>query len=464
MRRVADLIRSRRGRVFTSVALVPLLLVGLLGTPAATGDDLADAMAERKAIAAKIQGQRKLVVRLSTQQAALTTRIASARKKLEGLNANLGELKIEVGTLRANIALVRASYGNLEDQIEQIGRQLLVLQNEERRRQKSLAERKELLADRIRAAYQAEQVTLLETILSANSFTDALAQVGYYLDIGIQDQALARQIVQDLRDLAAIHQEVLGTRAETEVLREEMTARKVELDAQLVELKAAQDKLAELQRKASVALNLQRAEQNRLAKNQAALQAAIAKSMAARQSLTEKIDDLVAEKKREREARERAARENRPSVSSSSWGNIPSAYNGRLDWPMSGYVSQEFGCTGFGWEPPSGGCAHFHSGIDIVAPYGTPVRAAGPGTIVYVGWNYADGWDPAWIVIIAHSDNLQTWYAHMQPTYPPGISVGSAVRAGQILGYEGNTGKSTGPHLHWMARINGTFVNPRLFV
>ena len=58
-------------------------------------------------------------------------------------------------------------------------------------------------------------------------------------------------------------------------------------------------------------------------------------------------------------------------------------------------------------------------------PYGTQVRASGSGTVVYIGWNYADGADPAWIVIIAHSEGLQTWYAHMQPRYPGGIHAGS---------------------------------------
>ena len=117
-----------------------------------------------------------------------------------------------------------------------------------------------------------------------------------------------------------------------------------------------------------------------------------------------------------------------------SSGSIPSAYNGTLNWPMSGDVTQPFGCTGFSWEPPFGSCAHFHQGIDIVAPYGTPIHAAGEGTIVYIGWNYADGADPAWIVIIAHSQVLQTWYAHMSPQYPGGIHAGSHVDAGQVIG------------------------------
>ena len=131
---------------------------------------------------------------------------------------------------------------------------------------------------------------------------------------------------------------------------------------------------------------------------------------------------------------------------------------------MGGSLTQNFGCTGFGWEPRLGNCSHFHRGIDLVAPIGTPVRASGSGTVVYIGWNYADGYDPAWIVVIAHSQSLQTWYAHMSPTRPSGIRAGSRVREGQVIGYEGNTGHSTGAHLHWAVMFGGSFANPRLFL
>ena len=84
--------------------------------------------------------------------------------------------------------------------------------------------------------------------------------------------------------------------------------------------------------------------------------------------------------------------------------------------------------------------------------------------VAYIGWNYADGPDPAWIVIIAHSSGLQTWYAHMTADYPGNIRQGSQVKAGQVIGHEGNTGHSTGAHLHWAVMLNGDFVNPRLFL
>ena len=78
------------------------------------------------------------------------------------------------------------------------------------------------------------------------------------------------------------------------------------------------------------------------------------------------------------------------------------------------------------------------------------------------GWNWADGSDPAWIVVIAHSGNLRSWYAHMQPGCP--AKVGESVKSGERIGTQGNTGNSTGAHLHWMVEMNGRFVNPRLFL
>ena len=147
-----------------------------------------------------------------------------------------------------------------------------------------------------------------------------------------------------------------------------------------------------------------------MAADAAKLHKTLAAAAAAKQRLQHKINRLV------------AAQFNK--------GNIPSQYNGTLRWPMGGTVTQQFGCTGVVFEPPMGNCAHWHNGIDIVAPYGTAVHASGNGKVVYVGWNYADGADPAWIVIIAHSSNLTTWYAHMQARYV--VRAGQVVHAGQI--------------------------------
>ncbi len=414
----------------------------MLGVPATTADDLSDALARQKALQAQIARQKHQIQLLTERQGTINAAIAKTAKTLDGINANLTDVKVQIDILAANIKLSKASYQDLVNQLAIIDTQLNALQKEEIRRQRALVQRKGLLAERIRSAYATSQTSLLETILSSNSFDDVLSEVGYYVDIGTQDQALASQIVQDVHQVAALHQAVLGVRADTEELRGLVGQEKVVLDAQLLQLAAAQARLKKLQAAARTQLAAERASYNRLAANKSSLAAAIRRATAAKAALAKRIDRL------------RAA--------ASSRGNVPSIYNGTLNWPMSGSISQEYGCTGVIYEPPLGNCSHFHQGIDMVAPYGTPIRASGPGVVLYIGWNYADGYDPAWIVIIAHSGSLETWYAHMEPTFP--VQAGQSVSAGQIVGFEGNTGHSTGAHLHWAVRFNGTFVNPRLFV
>jgi murein DD-endopeptidase MepM/ murein hydrolase activator NlpD len=282
---------------------------------------------------------------------------------------------------------------------------------------------------------------MLETFLSGASFTDMLAEMSTQLDAAEQDRALAQQIAEDRETLLQIHQTVEATRGQTNTLRQETAVQKQKLDQRLEELKKAQAKLKKLEKAAKATLAAQKAQYKKLAADKAKLRKAVAAAAAAKRKLQKRIDNLVARQY--------------------SMGNIPSKFNGTMQWPMPGTISGDFGCSSFAWYGPGNGCAHFHNGIDIVAPYGTPVRAAAAGRVVYVGWNYADGADPAWIVIVAHAANLTTWYAHMQPRYP--VRAGQSVRKGQVVGYEGATGRVTGAHLHWMVELNGSFVNPKLF-
>ena len=95
----------------------------------------------------------------------------------------------------------------------------------------------------------------------------------------------------------------------------------------------------------------------------------------------------------------------------------------------------------------------------------TPVKAAGAGTVVFAGPNPYDAYPKAWIVIIAHSANLTTWYAHLDNSaHPIKVQAGQSVRKGEVIAYNGMTGRTTGPHLHWMVEFSGTFVNPRLYL
>jgi len=122
-----------------------------------------------------------------------------------------------------------------------------------------------------------------------------------------------------------------------------------------------------------------------------------------------------------------------------------------LKWPLPGRYTIT---SGFGnrIDPVYGG-ERYHSGIDIAAPLSTPVKAAADGEVVYAGWN--DGY--GLVVFIWHNNNLETRYAHLSKV---AVNKGQIVKAGDVIGYVGSTGKSTGPHLHFEVRIGGKAVNP----
>ncbi len=125
--------------------------------------------------------------------------------------------------------------------------------------------------------------------------------------------------------------------------------------------------------------------------------------------------------------------------------------------PMASWqVSQVFGCTGFAFEPRRGDCAHFHSGIDLVGPVGGAVYSVLPGLVeVQVPSGYGGGYG---IHVLVHHDGATlTMYAHLLTAT---VLSGQPVAAGALIGYEGSTGLSTGPHLHFEVRRAGVPIDP----
>jgi murein DD-endopeptidase MepM/ murein hydrolase activator NlpD len=107
----------------------------------------------------------------------------------------------------------------------------------------------------------------------------------------------------------------------------------------------------------------------------------------------------------------------------------------------------------------SRGFGHGHTGIDLMAPYGSPIRAAAGGVVIYAGWYFAYGK----IVDIRHADGLITRYAHMSE-FAPGITPGTPVSAGEVIGQIGMTGRAHGAHVHFEVRIDGHPVDPKPYL
>lgn len=118
-------------------------------------------------------------------------------------------------------------------------------------------------------------------------------------------------------------------------------------------------------------------------------------------------------------------------------------------WPVNGRILSNFGDR----EDPFSGEGEVHTGVDISATMGTPVHAAADGVIEAA--DYESGYGKK--VVIDHGNGMRTWYAHLSRFE---VIPGQEIRAGEILGYSGATGKVTAPHLHFEVRLHGSPVNP----
>lgn len=119
-------------------------------------------------------------------------------------------------------------------------------------------------------------------------------------------------------------------------------------------------------------------------------------------------------------------------------------------WPVRGSITSNFG---YRKNPFGGRSREFHDGLDIAAPHGTPVRAAGDGKVIFAGYRYGYGL----MVSISHGYGYISHYGHNSRIT---VRVGERVKKGEIIARIGSTGRSTGPHVHFMIDKNGRRINP----
>jgi murein DD-endopeptidase MepM/ murein hydrolase activator NlpD len=225
-----------------------------------------------------------------------------------------------------------------------------------------------------------------------------------------------RKVIDDLR---AAQEDFTLERQRAEQARAVADKRKASVEGKLSSLKSAR---AEKERLAK-ALDLRISEYKREADLVAAQEA--------------QLSELI----RQRQAAGRASR-SAPAIDSG--GRVSGA---GLIWPCGGRVTSEYG---YRW-------GRMHAGIDIGAPTGTPIRAAKAGVVIKAG--SMSGYGNT--VVIDHGGGFTTLYAHQSRI---AARSGQSVRQGELIGYVGSTGQSTGPHLHFETRVNGNPQNPRRYL
>lgn len=167
------------------------------------------------------------------------------------------------------------------------------------------------------------------------------------------------------------------------------------------------------------------------------------------ETLAKKIADVKTEKEKEeqeRKAAQKIAKRKKYQVTSRG-SSLPRVSSYAFPLKSYSYVSSEYG--------PRWG--KIHTGIDLAAPAGTHIYSWRSGTVTFAGWSGSYGN----FIIVDHGDGFVTRYAHCSKI---AVTKGQTVSQGQVIGYVGTTGNSTGNHLHFEVKVNGNFVNPRNYL
>ena len=408
-------------------------------------DPIKVAREQRIAIQARIASQQDHLVALNAAGDKLTTALQATNDTLSGIMVNLQQLQDQIATAQADLDAAVTQRDGLQQQVDSLDWSLKALSDQADELAADLDDRRRELGARLADAYRDGQTDLWEQVMSAGSFLDAIVQQQGSLALGDHDRELAASIQHDQALLDEQRLELRQLRYQTDQLRASVAAQAEQISAQSAQLELAKAAEADLQARTLALQAAQQAKYAQILDNQTKAAAIIAQQKTEQLNLTTQINRLL---NKERHS-----------------GRLPSAFNGVMRWPLVGPISQEFGCTHFPLEPPMGNCDHFHQGIDIAGPSGSAIHAPADGIILWVGYETdVPKKDANYYVMIAVSDHVVTILGHLQPKSPKRIKVGANVTAGQTIGWEGDTGNSTGPHLHWGIFLDGTPQNPRYFL
>jgi murein DD-endopeptidase MepM/ murein hydrolase activator NlpD len=342
------------------------------------------------------------------KHAVLTSEIGRLGEEISQLEGAVAVLRNREAAVEAELAAKQAELDRAIAELAEAQDHLVVLRG---RLKRSLVE----LRERLVAIYKAGTPDVASVILSSSDFDDLVERTEYLQAIQTQDEAVVGR-VRDLRD------ETRSLVGRLEVAKETIEEARNEIAAKERELERTRGALE-------------------------SQEAALVASRAERQATLDGIDDHIHELEGDYAAIQEEIQaqivEAQTGYEPLPAGPTPAPSAAGMIWPVDGILTSGFG---YRW-------GRMHEGIDISVPEGTPIRAAASGTVILAA--YSGGYGN--YTCVDHGGGLSTCYAH-QSGYA--VSSGSSVSQGDTIGYSGNTGSSTGPHLHFEVRINGAAVDP----
>lgn len=337
----------------------------------------------------------------------------NVQKNIKDKQAQLKKLKkkqrsvlSELNTIEGNMVKTQRQISSLSNQLQVTQNNIVVTQKNLEKAQQELTKQSGIMHERMMNVYINGRVSYIEVLLNSGSYSDFLNRVDFVKAVSRQDITIFQKV---------------------KALKLSIEKRKAELVSQQ---KRIQQLKSEQQQK-HLAYQQSASERTKLLaninKDKKTLEAAIDEMERIASQLNSVIRQMTAANP-----------------------NSPKKYSGgAMSYPVGGRMTSPFG-----WRiHPIFKTRKFHSGIDIAAPSGTPIKAAAAGTVIYSGW--ITGYGNA--VIIDHGGGITSLYGHNSSLV---AGKGSQVSKGQVIAKCGSTGYSTGPHCHFEVRKNGQAVNP----
>lgn len=368
-------------------------------------------------VESRLDNTRGKLDKANQQKGVLTDQIAGLSSKIKGYETQVAALRVEEQQAEARLAAKQAELDRAETEVKTAYRELKILAA---RLKRAL----EVLGNRLVAIYQGGPSSVTELVLTSRSYGDLIQRSTYLEQIQNRDQNIAGR-VRDLRN----------AQKRTVIRLKEAKDR----------IESARDQIATEKANLTTARSAVESQQNQLVSARAERRSTLASVNSQVSHLEEIESDLQAKI----QAQVSAA----SGVSTLPAGPMTAPSAAGLIWPVSGTFTSGFGSR----SSPGGVGSTNHEGIDIAVPEGTPIRAAKGGTVIMASYNGGYGN----YTCIDHGSGLSTCYAH-QSSFA--VSAGQQVRQGQVIGYSGNTGASTGPHLHFEVRINGVAQDPMAYL
>lgn len=404
----------------------------------------------------------------NTSAFALDSQIQEAKSEQEAIQTQMVDKEAEITRYEQEIRQINEEIKALDRQISQTQEELNSIQNKindlkvqiEENRQAleearlQLSQYEEDLAARVKDQYMSGEVSYLDVLFGSEDISDFLKRVDIVQSVHNKDKELIDLTDKQINFIEKT-EEILNKQEEELLAQRQVELNKInQLEAQNVQKSSQMSKLGENKAYAQTEYENYSSQNSSLAQRIVQLEA----EMEARRIEEEKRRAEEQRRKEEERARLQAANSNSAPASSENsqssdqlTSSAPVYGNGRLAWPVPGHnrITSRYGYR----THPIFKTNKFHAGIDVGAPLGTPITAADSGIVISTGWQGGYGNT----VIVSHGNGISTLYAHNSAIT---VSVGDYVDKGDTIALCGSTGYSTGPHLHFEVRLNGSTTNP----